>query len=796
MNQIEVVPALPSQPGAELPPHAHAPFDLEDERQLAHPDEKLDNDSEDEKDLKLDASELRAQDEKELQNGHVVIRDGHDIARYVVSTQDDGDPALTFRSFVIGSGLTALAACINQILFSYFYKPVSVSFDSVFLVLIAYVLGVAWSKALPTRASVERRFPKQASWLAPMIHFINPSHHFGLKEHAVASIMSTSSGNGAEAVQVFAAERLYYTSHSSKAVAILTVFSASIFGYGIVGLMRSIIIHPSQMVWWKSLPMVSIYQTLHRDPQGMNRRRMKMFAFTSIGAFIWEPFASYIWPWVNGISIPCLASMHAPTKSRTVIKNIFGGANSNEGQGILSVSLDWQYVTSKYMSLPLIQQANSWVGILISYIMCLALYYGNAWGAKHLNFMSTSLFNEKTGKTYNQTGVFNSENHLDVAALERIGLPRLTATNIWYNLVAMMAIGALFTHIILFYGKQIVQNVKEARQGSETDPHYIAMKQKYKQVPMWWYLAILAVGFALGMTAVCIGHTTMTWWSYIVALGLGLIITPFSLILYGLLGTSVSTNNISKMLAGAILPGRPVANLYFAMFSHEVTVLAVFLAEDMKLAQYLKIPWQTMFVLQTYGSLLGAVLNYVMMDTIVTHKREILLDPTGSQIWSGVSVQSLNSNAVTWSLAKYVYTFKNNGYGIIPLGLLIGAAIPVIHWFLAKRYTKIGPFTTSKIVTPVILVNANVTYAGSTSVWTSRILTGIFSQWYMRLRNPAWFGRYNYIVGGGLDAGAKVMMFILTFAVNGGGGKEYNFPTWWGNPKTSTKQYADYCGTG
>ncbi|WVQ69093.1 uncharacterized protein L199_007306 [Kwoniella botswanensis] len=793
MNQTEVVPALPSQPGAELPPHSHAPPDLEDVQRELSLEDSPDDKSENDKDLKLDEAELRAQDERELQGGQVVIRDGNDVARYVVSTQDDGDAALTLRSFVIGSGLTALAACINQI---YFYKPVSVSFDSIFLVLIAYVLGNAWALAFPTKSSIERRFPKQASWLAPIVHFINPSRTFGLKEHALSSIMSTSSGNGAEAVQVFAAEKLYYANPSGKAVAILTVFSASILGYGLVGLMRSIIIHPSQMVWWKSLPMVSIYQTLHRDTKGMNKRRVKMFAWTSIGAFIWEPFASYIWPWVNGISIPCLASMHAPTKPRTIIKNIFGGANSNEGQGILSISLDWQYVTSKYMALPLIQQANTWVGLVISYFMCLVLYYGNAWNAKHLNFMSTSLFNEKTGKAYNQSAVFDSNNRLIVSALEKQGLPRLTATNIWYNLVAMMAIGALITHISLFYGKQIVKSVKEAREGSESDPHYLVMKKNYKQVPLWWYVAVLSVGFTLGMIAVCIGHTGMTWWSYLVALGLGFVITPFSLILYGLLGTSVATNNISKMLAGAVLPGRPVANLYFSMFSHEVTVLAVFLAEDLKLSQYLKISYRTMFICQTYSSLLGAVLNYVMMDTITTNKREILLDPTGSQVWSGVGVQSLNSNAVTWSLAKYVYTFNNDGYGIIPLGLLIGACIPVIHWLIAKRYQKIGPITVSKVVTPVILVSSAVTYAGSTSVQTSRILTGLFSQWYMRLRNPAWFGRYNYIVGGGLDAGAKVMMFILTFAVNGGGGSEVPFPTWWGNPKTSSKQYADYCGTG
>lgn len=64
------------------------------------------------------------------------------------------------------------------------------------------------------------------------------------------------------------------------------------------------------------------------------------------------------------------------------------------------------------------------------------------------------------------------------------------------------------------------------------------------------------------------------------------------------------------------------------------------------------------------------------------------------------------------------------------------------------------------------------------------------------MRHPAWFGKYNYILGGGFDAGAKVMMFILTFAVNGGSGRDVSFPTWWGNPKSSSAQYADYCGTG
>ncbi|KAF1950451.1 OPT superfamily oligopeptide transporter [Byssothecium circinans] len=674
-----------------------------------------------------------------LVRGAVVISDGDDVARYVVSTQDDGDPALTFRSFIIGSGLTALAACINQI---YFYKPVDVSFASVFLCLMAYVIGLAWSIILPRREHVEELLPNQASWLGPVVHFINPGH-FGLKEHAVSSILSTSSGNGAAIVQVFGVERLFHGRETSTATAILTIFSASIFGYGVVGLLRSIIVHPSEMVWWQCLPMISIYQTLHREPKGANRDRLRVFGISSIAMFFWEPIA------------PCLASQKAKPATRKVLMTIFGGISSNEGQGLFNFSFDWQYITSKYMALPLVQQANSWIGIFISYIMCFALYYGGAWGAKNYPFIRTAI--------------------LDVDQLKIHGLPRLTATNVWANMAAMMAIGGLFAHISLFHGPKVKKAIKQAWKSEQTDPHYRIMERNYKDVPLWWYGTVLLVGFFLGLGAIYSGDTTLDPWAYVVAILLGCIIAPFSFCLYGFLGTSVSTNNLSKMICGVIQPGKPVANLYFSMFSHEVTLLAVFLATDMKMAQYLKIPWRTMFILQTYGSLLCTALNYVIMDAIVTNRREILLDPIGNQ-----------------ALAKYIYGFGPEGYEWIPPSILIGAAIPVIHWLISRRYPTIHGWDVKKLVSPVIFQNASSTTAGTTSVIWSQIATGLWSQWWMRLRHPAWFGKYNYILGGGFDAGAKVMMFILTFAVFGGSGHDVDFPTWWGTPKSSSKRYADY----
>lgn len=73
----------------------------------------------------------------------------------------------------------------------------------------------------------------------------------------------------------------------------------------------------------------------------------------------------------------------------------------------------------------------------------------------------------------------------------------------------------------------------------------------------------------------------------------------------------------------------------------------------------------------------------VVMVTIADAQREILLSPLGSNVWSGQSVQSLNSAAVTWSLSKELYGI-NGKYFIIPMSLLIGIVPTFLQWLVAK----------------------------------------------------------------------------------------------------------------
>jgi hypothetical protein len=73
---------------------------------------------------------------------------------------------------------------------------------------------------------------------------------------------------------------------------------------------------------------------------------------------------------------------------------------------------------------------------------------------------------------------------------------------------------------------------------------------------------------------------------------------------------------------------------------------------------------------------------------------------TGNNVWSGQvhselswftslthlvqqTVQSLNTNAITWALAKELYG-PGGAYFIIPMSLFIGAAATVVQWAIFK----------------------------------------------------------------------------------------------------------------
>ncbi|KAF9519304.1 hypothetical protein BS47DRAFT_1370739 [Hydnum rufescens UP504] len=665
-----------------------------------------------------------------LVNGKPVIQSGADVSNFVVDDRDDGDPALTFRSFFLGT--------------IYIFKPTAVTVSGIFLMLILYTFGNVWAVLLPQRHIFEAR-----GWVraAKAAHFVNPGA-FGLKEHVVATIIASTASGGSSAVNNFAVQKLFYDASVTAATAILATFSTAVFGYGLVGILRPLTVCSSTL---------SFCVSLHWD-MATTSKRIRMFWYSFTGMAIWEIFPAYIFPTLNGISVFCLASVHASPNTRAVFTNIFGGANGNEGLGLGSISLDWQYIGSTYLASVSFSALANDPSLNVTHFMWFA--------AKNYPMLSTSIFT-LNGTRYNQTFVFGPSFRLNDTALQIEGLPQLAGPTVWTYMTACWSIGGLLAHCLLFWRGYVQESFKLARAGKQPDRHWVAM-QKYREVPWWWYGLLLVLAFFAGLIVVLKGSTTLPVYGYIIALLLGSFIAPFSNLLFARLGNGIATNQLVRPILG-----KPVSNLYFSMWSHDVVSTSIGLAGDLKMGQYLKIPPRVLFSAQVWGTIVGACVNYAVMASIVSSQRATLLDPRGTNVWSGADVQSLNSAAVTWSLAGKIY----------------GA-----HGHYIWRWPVIAGIKVDTIILPVIYMYAGWMSSGVNSIILSSILTGIVSQVWVRRYHPGWYRKYIYVLGGALDGGAQVMIFILSFAVYGASGKARPFPRWWGNPSGNRSWAAMFDG--
>lgn len=89
-----------------------------------------------------------------------------------------------------------------------------------------------------------------------------------------------------------------------------------------------------------------------------------------------------------------------------------------------------------------------------------------------------------------------------------------------------------------------------------------------------------------------------------------------------------------------------------------------------------------MFLTQVYGTILGGFINYAVMISIVGENRDLLANTDGNSSWSGATMQSYNTNATAWALAKYLYA-TGATYSMVPIGLAIGFGAVIVHRIFA-----------------------------------------------------------------------------------------------------------------
>ena len=224
----------------------------------------------------------------------------------------------------------------------------------------------------------------------------------------------------------------------------------------------------------------------------------------------------------------------------------------------------------------------------------------------------------------------------------------------------------------------------------------------------------------------------------------------------------------------------------FEKDGYQTYQLTLNLLRDLKLGQYTKLPPRVTFVMQTVGGVIGGILNYVIMQSVINGNRPILLAVQGTNTWSGQQVQTYNSNAITWgALAKPLYS-PGARYGFIPWMLIAGLGVPIPFWLLHRKWPRAG---FNYVFTPVVVAELGFLSVGINSSWMTSLAIAVFSQWYLRKYRPRWFRKYNFLLSAALDGGTQIMVFVYSFAVGGASGKAVPFPNWALNPTGNP----DYC---
>ncbi|KAJ3513897.1 hypothetical protein NLJ89_g2699 [Agrocybe chaxingu] len=699
-----------------------------------------------------------------------------DVATRLISLEDDPTlPAFTFRMWFLGIGLSCFGAVLGQI---FYFRPQTVFVSQLFIQIIAYILGRILEEIVPGPGN-ERDSLKMTD--SKFWRFMNPGP-FNIKEHVAITIFASTAADSALAINIFAADELFYDIQPNAGIGIFTLIGSQLLGYGLGGVMRSFLVYPTYIVFPNLLPIVQLFDALHRGKKiFMQKKRVKFFWSVFCGIFVWEWFPEYIAPTLTGISVFCLANRDSPWFTR--------GAAGNEGLGMFALCLDWNYVGSGGGSMgalftPLSTQLSLYCGTVMCMIAFCVLYHNNVWNGQNFPFLSQQLFN-LNGTRFNQRLILDENFMLDHAKLEEVGLPWFASSQVISKVGWNMAIGATVTHVLLWYGKLIIEVIHKYRAGENYDPHLAKMKV-YREVPMWWYIAMFFASFAMAMSTMYAGKSGLPWWGLIVGIIISAVFLPFVITVYAITGFSPNIQHLVQMLGAAMIPGNPQANMYFTLYGYNTLDQARGLIRDLKMGQYTKLPPRVTFTVQSLGSIIGGLLNYVIMKTIIKSRREILLQVQGTNVWSGQQVQSFNSNAISWGALGSLLYAPGGRYAIVPFSILIGLAVPVPFWLLHKRFPKLGA---DKVVTPILCWTLGYLSVGINSSVFTTFMLAVFSQYYLRKYRPVWFRKYNFLLSAALDGGTQVMVFVFTFAVGGGSGKVIDMPNWALNPVGNP----DYC---
>lgn len=247
----------------------------------------------------------------------------------------------------------------------------------------------------------------------------------------------------------------------------------------------------------------------------------------------------------------------------------------------------------------------------------------------------------------------------------------------------------MLSHVFLWHRKEIYQAL---RYPNHEDIHNRLMRA-YPAVPKRWYMTLLTVSLSSAILLVIFSPLQLPVWGLLLAVLMGIVFLIPIGIIKAVSDTSIGLNIASEFLHGYIQPGRPIANVTFKCYGYLSLVQALDLITDLKLGLYLKIPPKHMFVSQLFGTVLGCVVNLIVLRIVLNPANGYrafiegsAIDPTSQ--WDGRKLHIFFSAASIWGAIGPKEFFWETKYRVLFYGFIIGFISPAIPYLLNKRWPR------------------------------------------------------------------------------------------------------------
>ncbi|PMD32926.1 OPT superfamily oligopeptide transporter [Hyaloscypha variabilis F] len=718
------------------------------------------------------------------------IRDIPFNVRRIVSFEDDPTlPTLTFRYFVLTLLFVIPGAFLSQMSH---YRTNSAPYSIFFVQICANYAGQAMARFIPP---VQVNIPFTSRGFN-----LNPGP-FSVKEHVLITISAASGATYNLAFTPVSIASLYFNETINPAIAIFFMWSVVVTGYSFAAISRQFLLYDPQYPWFQALCQTALFETQKNQrehPSRTSRKQMIVFFSVLAAVILWQFLPEYAFPMLGSMAFLCWVAPENATAN-------FIGAGFG-GMGFMNLSFDWANVSSlgNNGSLFLTPYWTQVVIFMAFVINCWFLIpwakFGNLGSYKH-GLMSNHVL-MANGTKYPLVDLLTPQSTLNETVYEELGPLYLGTQMLWGMFFDYASYTSALAWAGLFAWPTIKATVIKIRARNKSpngesinfqynDQLNILMRA-YKEVPMWWYIALSSASFVSITAMVASGHLYIPYWTYLIALATGAImVTPLGW-LYALSNYQLPIGTTNELLYGLMINAvnghkNPTGATIYSSVAGDAWYRAQLMLQDQKIGHYMHIPPRATFFSQVFGATIGIPVNYAVIRWVLNTKRDYLTgaveDP--SHQWTGQTVASALSSSVQYVLVGPRKLFQEPIFRVLPYGFLAGLIVPLIIFLLHRTF----PHSKLKFHlwnTTIFFSSLSNFYGNISSGYLSQFIGSfVVMYWAYRYRYKLW-AKYNYILAAAFDAGFNFNMLLIFLFF--GSGKVISMPYWWGNNAVSSER--------